>query len=224
LVSDPDTTHAGRNAHRLRADAARNRERTLEAAAEVFAEQGLGATLNDVAHHAGLGIGTVYRRFPNKEALIEALFENKVGEAVALATEAIGHPNAWDGWVTFLERMLHTQVCNKGLRDVLLHGPQGEDLAANFNRRMTPLVSELIGRCQAEGSLRADFVAYDVPMLIAMIGAVADYTRDTDPQLWRRYFALFVDGLATSRSSVSPLGAAPTARVVRQVMGRLRSA
>jgi AcrR family transcriptional regulator len=93
LVSDPDTSQVGRNARRLRADAARNRERTLEAAAEVFAERGLGATLNDVAHHAGLGVGTVYRRFPNKEALIDALFENKVTEAVALATEANSHPN-----------------------------------------------------------------------------------------------------------------------------------
>jgi AcrR family transcriptional regulator len=222
LVRDPDTADVGRNAHRLRADAARNRERTLEAAAEVFAERGLGATLNDVAHHAGLGIGTVYRRFPNKEALIEALFENKVSEAVALATEALAHPNAWDGVVTFLERMLQIQVLNKGFRDVLLHGPQGEDLAANFRSRITPPVTQLIGRCQAEGSLRADFVVEDVSMLIIMIGSVADYTRDDDPELWRRYLTLFVDGLATLRSSVSPLGAVPTAGVVAHAMGRLR--
>ena len=223
-MTDPDNSDVGQNAPRLRADAARNRERTLEAAAEVFAERGLGATLNDVAHHAGLGIGTVYRRFPNKEALIEALFEDKIGEAAALATEALAHPNAWDGWVTFLERLLQAQARNKGLRDVLLRGPQGEDLAANFRSRMTPLVAELIGRCQAEGSLRADFVSDDVPMLITMIGAVADYTRDSHPQLWRRYLTLFIDGLATSRSSASPLGAAPNARVVTQVMGRRRRA
>jgi AcrR family transcriptional regulator len=219
-ASDPDIVHVGRTAHRLRADAARNRERTLEAAAEVFAERGLGATLNDVAHHAGLGIGTVYRRFPNKETLIEAVFENKVGEAVALATEAIGYPNAWDGWVTFLERMLQIQVLNKGLRDVLLQGPQGENLAANFRSRITPLVTQLIRRCQAEGSLRPDFVAEDVLMLIIMIGSVADYTRD-DPDLWRRYLTLFIDGLVTSRSSVSPLGAAPTAKMIAHAMARL---
>jgi AcrR family transcriptional regulator len=187
----------------------------------VFAERGLGATLNDVAHHAGLGIGTVYRRFPNKEALIEALFENKVGEVVALATEAVGHPNAWDGWVTFLERMLHMQVRNKGLRDVLLRAPQGEDLAASFRSRITPLVAQLIARCQAEGTLRADFVVEDVPMLIIMIGSVADYTRDDSPELWRRYLALLVDGLVASRSSVSFLGEAPTEGVAAQVMGRL---
>jgi hypothetical protein len=112
-------------------------------------------------------------------------------------------------------------VLNKGLRDVLLHGPQGEDLAANFRSRLTPPVTELIGRCQAEGTLRADFAPEDVPMLIIMIGSVADYTRDDDPELWRRYLALFIDGLATSRSSVSLLGEAPTAGVVAQAMGRL---
>ena len=221
-MTDPDNRDAGPNAPRLRADAVRNRERTLEAAAEVFAEQGLEATLNDVAHRAGLGVGTVYRRFPNKEALIEALFENKVGEAAAFATEAIGHPTAWDGWVTFLERLLQAQARNKGLRDVLLHGPQGEALAASFRSRMTPLVDELIGRCQAEGSLRPDFVSDDVPMLIAMIGAVADYTRETHPQLWRRYLMLFIDGMATSRLSASPLGDAPNARMVAQVVRRRR--
>ncbi len=220
----PDNSDLRQKTPRLRADAARNRERTLAAAAEVFAEQGLEATLNDVAHRAGLGIGTVYRRFHNKEALIEALFEDKVGEAAALATEALGNPNAWDGWITFLERLLQAQAGNKGLRDVLLHGPQGEALAANFRSRMTPLVATLIGRCQTEGSLRPDFVTDDVPMLIAMIGAVADYTRDTHPQLWRRYLTLFIDGLATSRSSPSPLEAAPNARVVTQVLGRLRRA
>ena len=70
MANDPDTAHAGQSRRRLRADAARNRERTLEAAAELFAERGMEATLNDVAHHAGLGIGTVYRRFPNKQALV----------------------------------------------------------------------------------------------------------------------------------------------------------
>jgi AcrR family transcriptional regulator len=68
----------------LRKDAERNRRRILDAARELFAERGLGVTLNDIAHHAGVGVGTVYRRFPDKSRLIEELFEQQIGELVAL--------------------------------------------------------------------------------------------------------------------------------------------
>src|SRR5579884_684684 len=69
----------------LRKDAERNRRRILDAAAELFTERGLGVTLNDIAHHADVGVGTVYRRFPDKELLIDALFEERFAEFVALA-------------------------------------------------------------------------------------------------------------------------------------------
>ena len=72
----------------LRKDAERNRERILAAARELFAEQGLTVTLDDIARHAGVGVGTVYRRFPDKEQLIDALFEDRLGEIAAVATES----------------------------------------------------------------------------------------------------------------------------------------
>src|SRR4051794_18831071 len=71
----------------LRRDAERNRQRILAAAAEVFAERGLGATLDDIARHAGVGVGTVYRRFPDKDALIDALFLERMGELQVLVTD-----------------------------------------------------------------------------------------------------------------------------------------
>jgi AcrR family transcriptional regulator len=84
----------------LRRDAARNRQRILRAAAEVFTEHGLQASLDDVARHAGVGVGTVYRRFPDKEALAEALFEERLAALVGLAEQALAEPDAWVGLVS----------------------------------------------------------------------------------------------------------------------------
>src|SRR4030081_3887646 len=94
----------------LRKDAERNRQRILEAARELFTQQGLGVTLNDIAHHAGCGVGTVYRRFPDKEQLIDALFEERVGELVARAEEALSDRDPWLGLIGFLEYGLQQQA------------------------------------------------------------------------------------------------------------------
>src|SRR5438270_14072558 len=93
----------------LRKDAAQNRERLLAAAAELFAERGLDVTLNDIAHHAGLGVGTAYRRFANKEQVIDALFEERLRDVADVATEALHDPDPWHGLITFLERSLEMQ-------------------------------------------------------------------------------------------------------------------
>src|SRR5437763_16612288 len=82
----------------LRKDAERNRQRILDAAAELFTQRGLGVTLNDIAHHADVGVGTVYRRFPDKELLIDALFEDRVEEFVVLAEESLADPDPWHGF------------------------------------------------------------------------------------------------------------------------------
>ena len=79
----------------LRRDAERNRQRILEAAAEVFTERGFAATLDDVARHAGVGVGTVYRRFPDKAALADALFDERIDALVTLAEQARDEPDAW---------------------------------------------------------------------------------------------------------------------------------
>src|SRR5947209_17258288 len=93
----------------LRRDAARNRERLLAAASELFAERGLNVTLNDIAHHAGVGVGTAYRRFANKEEVIDALFEQRLESLAGVAHEALDDPDAWRGLVMFLERAMHMQ-------------------------------------------------------------------------------------------------------------------
>src|SRR3954453_18424017 len=90
----------------LRKDAERNRQRLVAAAAELFAERGLDVTLNDVARHAGVGVGTAYRRWANKEQLIDELFARKLDDVALLGSEALADPDAWRGLSTFLEGSL----------------------------------------------------------------------------------------------------------------------
>src|ERR1051325_5777449 len=88
----------------LRKDAERNRLRILDAAGERFAQRGLGVTLDDIARHAGVGVGTVYRRFADKELLIDALFEQRLEAMRATAERALAEPDPWNGLVLFFER------------------------------------------------------------------------------------------------------------------------
>src|ERR1041385_4532422 len=104
----------------LRAAAVRNRERILAAAADVFADRGLDVSLDDVARHAGVGVGTVYRRFPGKEALAEALFHDRLDGLVALAGHALARPDAWEGLVWFLEQAGALLATDRGMRQVLM--------------------------------------------------------------------------------------------------------
>jgi AcrR family transcriptional regulator len=103
----------------LRKDAERNRLRILEAAGELFAERGLGVTLDDIARHAGVGVGTVYRRFADKELLIDALFEQRMELMCSIAAEALELQDPWDGFVYFFEQGSELQARDRGLKELL---------------------------------------------------------------------------------------------------------
>ncbi len=202
----------------LRADAARNRERILEAAGEVFAERGLDATLDDVAQKAGLGVGTVYRRFPSKEDLVEALFEKAVHEVVALAEEAEAKENSWDGLVWFLEGATEMQAKDLGLRDVILHGGSGRDRVSLARRKIVPPVTHLVERAQRDGHLRPDLLATDIPIIELMVSSVAAYTSSVAPDLWRRYLSIVLDGLVVRRSRLRELAPGPSHAVIESTL------
>lgn len=193
----------------LRADAVRNREKILAAAAVLFAERGLDVSLDDVAHEAGVGVGTLYRRFADKEALVEALFENAVEEIVNLAVRASATENSWDGLVWFLEQVLQRQCANRGLRDVVVGTSYGQVRIAEAKRRIVPSISALIQRAQRDGHLRRDVVDADFPILESMISSIGTMTSVSSPDLWRRYLTIILDGLATERSEPSHLASGP---------------
>ncbi len=183
----------------LRRDAERNRQRILEAAREAFAEEGLSVTLDEIARRAGVGVGTVYRRFPDKEQLIDALFEDQMQDFVALADDCLACDDAWDGLLAFLERACHVHACDRGFKEVALSGTHGRERVARARQLMFPLVTRLVERAQADGSLRPDVEPTDMPMLQLMLGTLSECTRDVDPDVWRRYLGIVTDGLRTQR-------------------------
>jgi AcrR family transcriptional regulator len=191
----------------LRRDAERNRRRILDAAAEVFADRGVGASLDEIAEHAEVGFGTVYRRFPNKEALIDALFDDQIDGIVGLAEEGLAIEDPWTGLEHFLRAALERQAENRGLKELLLGARMGQasGCAAPGRERIEPVVRRLVERAQADGSLRPDVAVTDMPLIQLMVGALVDYTRDVDPVVWRRLFTVVMDGLRAQRQAHTPI-------------------
>jgi len=189
----------------LRRDAERNRQRILHAAAEVFTQRGLDATLDDVARQAGVGIGTVYRRFPDKETLVAELFQDRIDAMVAVAEDACIAPDPWLALVSFLEYAAATLAGDLGLRQLMMFATYGRDRVAYAREQMRPVVARLVERAQAAGTLRPDFSATDVPLIAFLLASVAEYAGPVQPDIWRRYLALIVDGMRASRDGVSEL-------------------
>ena len=189
----------------LRRDAERNRQRILEAAAAAFAEDGLSVTLDEIARRAGVGVGTIYRRFPDKEQLIDALFEARMNAIAEEAEAALQAEDAWAGLVRFFECAAAQHACDRGFTQVALSGVHGLDRVGRARELMFPLVSKLVERAQADGSLRPDVDATDLPLLQLMLGSLGDCTRDVEPEIWRRYLGIITDGLRTRRDDPTPL-------------------
>ena len=179
----------------LRRDAERNRQRVLEAAREVFAERGVSATLDDVADRAGVGVGTVYRRFPDKETLLSAVFLDVLDQLAAHAEEALAHESGWAGLTFFLHRCSEMQSCDRGLRDVALASGYGTHDLDAVRERLVPLLERLVARAQAEGELRGDVRETDIPLLLFMVTEVAYHCGADRPDLHKRYLQLIIDGL-----------------------------
>lgn len=193
----------------LRRDAERNRQRILDAARELFAQRGLSVTLNDIAHHAGVGVGTVYRRFPDKAHLIDDLFEQRVEELVALMDQASADPDPWNGLVGFLTRALELQAQDRALKEILNEMPDGVERVCRIRDRLLPLGSDLVRRAQASGRLRADAAATDIPIIQLMLSALMDAARDVEPELWRRFLAIVIRGLSADPGPPEALSPGP---------------
>lgn len=205
----------------LRKDAERNRQRLLAAARELFAEHGFGVTLNDIAHHAGVGVGTAYRRFANKEELIDALFERQVDEIAELAGQCLDDPDAWRGLTRYLETSLALQATDRGLAQIL-SGRRVRQEQHDWSRdRLAPLVNALVDRAKDQGRLRSDVAGTDLVFIQVALDAVLDRTRDTAPDLYRRYLRIILDGLRAHPAQPSTLSVAPlTVEETHHIQGR----
>jgi AcrR family transcriptional regulator len=213
-------TTAGRP---LRADAQRNRQRLLQAAHELFAERGLSVTLDDIAHRAGVGVGTAYRRFGSRDELVTALFEERMQEILSLADQALEIEDPWEALVTFLTRMAELQASDRGLKEVMLGSVEGRERVARLRDQLRPRGEALVARAKTAGMLRPDFDVSDVPLLQMMVAAIADVAPPARPDLWRRCLALLIDGIRAPGVPRGPLPSPPLGLdFVEEVMVRWR--
>jgi AcrR family transcriptional regulator len=196
----------------LRADARRNREAILAAAKELFAEQGLDAQMPDIARAAKVGVGTVYRHFPTKDDLIEALVAERFERVAEHGAEALERAKS-DPWQAFAEYMrlsVELQANDRGLSQVMSSRP--ELMEEHAHRSGTFELSEkLVALAQKSGDLRRDAEVLDVPMIICGLGHVTQAAiagKAAPGMSWERFLAIVLDGLRAPGSSKLPPRAA----------------
>jgi AcrR family transcriptional regulator len=203
----------------LRADAERNRERVLDAAREVFAEQGLDASTNEIARRAGVGVATLFRRFPTRDDLVGAAFADRMAAYAAAIDDALAAPDPWEGFRACIERMCQMQADDRGFADVLtMTFPTAKTLEAERNRSAEAL-AELLDRAKATGRLRQDFVHQDVPLILMANAGVITATRHAAPEAWRRLVGYLLQSFAAERAQ--PLPEPPTTTEMYRALMRL---
>jgi AcrR family transcriptional regulator len=193
---------ATKGARPARKDSVRNRALLVEAAREVFAERGFGATLDDIARHAGVGVGTAYRHFANKQAVAAEVLTEATEQIVADARRALTIADPWDALVDFFEHTAERQAKDRGLYETLTGqgDPEGQ---ARIWPDIIAAVTELFERAARAGAVRADATPQDVAALLVMMGPAYEMTRRIGPRLWQRYLHLMLDGLrATDRPAL----------------------
>jgi len=180
---------------RLRADAVRNRAKVLEAARASFAEHGAEAQMEDVARRAGVGVGTVYRHFPTKQALAEALVEERFDRTITFVRELVDEEaDPWRAIERCFEYCAATQERDRAWAAVLALMAGGVGAMGPREHQMRELLAleeQLIARARAAGVVRADLAAADMPALFCALASVVQ----AGGKSWRRYLELLLDGL-----------------------------
>ncbi len=180
-----------------RADAQRNRERILTAAKAVFAEQGTDAPMEEVARVADVGVGTLYRHFPTKQALLGELLAERFRlfhtEAVR-ALESVDDP--WEAFAGTLWRNAEYAALDVGLQDAMFRGEGSWERAAEPLGQLSEAMGEIIRRGQEAGVIREDFTVSDIPlMMCGVTSAMANTHPDGRKMDWRRHLELLLDGV-----------------------------
>lgn len=179
----------------LRADAARNRRLLIDAAARVFAEAGMDAGVDEIAREAGVGIGTLYRRFATKDDLIAAVFDDRFGAVEAAVAAAAADDDPWRAIETAMAAFAEAVVLHHALlHNIAFSGCHAATMQA-AKGRVLQRFDEILIRARAAGVVREDVVARDLLALSGMLSRVPAWQLAQEPDIWRRYLALMLDGL-----------------------------
>ncbi|MGB3770408.1 MAG: helix-turn-helix domain-containing protein [Rhodococcus sp. (in: high G+C Gram-positive bacteria)] len=182
----------------LRADAERNKRKIIDCARELVAHRGLDITLDDVAARAGLGVGTVYRRFANKKELFDGILEQQLADMLDQADRAAAAHDPWAAMLEFFESMFQSMASDRGLGDAVLGDNDGLARIAAIRCRLEPAIETIIVRAQHAGRMRPDVQPGDFFAIIRMVIAAAEVADEVDEDNWRRYFTIVIDGLAAN--------------------------
>ena len=175
----------------LRADARRNREKVLAAARAVFAEQGVDAQMDDVARRADVGVGTVYRHFPTKEALLSALHDEHFAVVAVYVRNLLTLDDPWEAFTRALWFGAEKTVGDRAFSEILAVYPPR---TCPGKQDLYVTVGELMDRCKAAGVMRRDAMVDDIGLLMCGIGS-ASHMEHPVPDAWRRHLAITLDGL-----------------------------
>ncbi|MFI1016071.1 TetR/AcrR family transcriptional regulator [Streptomyces sp. NPDC020965] len=171
----------------LRADAERNRRLIMETAGRLFAERGASVPLNEIARAAGIGVGTVYRRFPDLQALIDALFTERFTAFLRIAAEAALQPEPGQALRHYVLEAAQWRARDQALDIIFANASVDTEPIDRLRDDLRVRVDRLTERAVAAGTVRADFASADVYAILYMVGAIADRTHDIAPAAWRRY-------------------------------------
>lgn len=187
----------------LRTDAARNADRILRAAREVFAELGPDAQIDTIADRAGVAERTLYRRFPTKADLLRAALDQSIDENLSPAIEkALSRKDPLHG----LTELIEAATALGATEHNILAAARRADALANIADRLEAAMQELTTRAQNDGLVRGDLVAEDLPRIVAMLNSVL-WTMELGSDGWRRYVVLILDAITTTQPRPLPAAA-----------------
>jgi AcrR family transcriptional regulator len=194
----------------VRQDAQRNRERVIAAARAVYAEQGVEAPLDVIARRAEVGNATLYRRFPGRAALIEAVFGDGLAATIEAGERARAAADPWAGLTAYLERTFEGLATDRGITDLMTTAMPGVPTLEALHVHNAETIGGLLARCRREGIARADVAVEDVLFALAALGRAVPAAETAAPGSWRRLLALFLDGLRAE--GACPLPGEPLTR------------
>ncbi|MDQ1424963.1 MAG: hypothetical protein QOD72_2461 [Acidimicrobiaceae bacterium] len=185
-----------------RADARRNRERVLAAAADVLSEWGLSAPMEEIARRAGVGVGTVCRNFPTKQAMVDAVLAVRYDELLQDALDGLANPDSGDAFETFVVVLSAFQARHRALAEQMAKDVELAATSSHARERLWAAISELVARAQSVGTVRADIGPADVALLLSGVAHTTALAGELQLVLRDRYVRIILDGLR-------PRGATP---------------
>jgi AcrR family transcriptional regulator len=200
----PDEPAPTRTARPLRRDAQRNHDAVVAAARAVFASDGLDAPLEQIARRAGVAIGTLYRNFPTRMDLVEAIFADKLGTWLERAEQALAMDDAWNAFAFYLEQLCELQADDRGFNDLASMRFPHAACMERTQARISELSHRIVERAQEEGAVRPDVTAEDLALVIWAHTRISEATSAVRPTAWRRHLGLMLDAFRAERAHPLP--------------------